>query len=87
MIETCPGMKIIKDFLSPSDLSEHYPQPHGYGVVDIFYLIRKNSDFKSCIDNPLTGKRECVLDIIAFGCDQVNVYFIINVCNIIIIYY
>lgn len=75
MIETCPGMKVTKEFLSPSDLSEHYPQPHGYGVNDIFYSIRTNSDFKSFVVNPLTEKKECVLDLIAFGCDQVNILF------------
>lgn len=71
MIETCPGMKVIKEFLSPSNLSEHFVHPHGYGVDDIFYSIRKTSDFKSFVVNPLTGKKECVLDLIAFGCDQV----------------
>lgn len=76
MIETCPGMKVIKEFLSPSDLSEHYAQPHGYAVDDIFNSIRKNSDFKSFIVNPLTEKKECVLDLIAFGCDQVNILFL-----------
>lgn len=73
MIETCPGIKIIKEFLSPSDLSEHYIQPHGYSVSDIFYSIRKNSDFKSIVVNSETGKKESVLDLIAFGCDQVNI--------------
>ncbi|XP_060849352.1 death-associated protein kinase 1-like isoform X2 [Rhopalosiphum padi] len=72
LIETCPGMKVIKEFLSPSNLSEHYVQPHGYGVDDIFYAVRKTSDFKSLVVNPLTGKKECVLDLIAFGCDQVE---------------
>ncbi|CAH1736859.1 unnamed protein product [Aphis gossypii] len=72
LIETCPGMKVIKEFLSPSNLSEHYVQPHGYGVDDIFYAVRKTSDFKSLVVNPLTGKNECVLDLIAFGCDQVE---------------
>ncbi|CAH1736860.1 unnamed protein product [Aphis gossypii] len=76
LIETCPGMKVIKEFLSPSNLSEHYVQPHGYGVDDIFYAVRKTSDFKSLVVNPLTGKNECVLDLIAFGCDQVNIYSI-----------
>lgn len=71
-------MKIIKEFLSPENLSEHYIQPHAYGVNDIFCSIRKNSDFKSHVVNPLTGNQECVLDIIAFGCDQVNIYFIFN---------
>lgn len=78
MIETCPGMKVIKEFLSPSNLSEHFVQPHGYGVDDIFYSVRKSSDFKSFIVNPLTGKKECVLDLIAFGCDQVNISSIDN---------
>lgn len=68
-------MKIIKEFLSPSDLSEHYIQPHGYGVNDIFYSIRKESNFKSYVVNPLTEKKECVLDLIAFGCDQVSFFF------------
>uniref|UniRef100_A0A2H8TFM2 Death-associated protein kinase 1 n=2 Tax=Melanaphis sacchari TaxID=742174 RepID=A0A2H8TFM2_9HEMI len=72
LIETCPGMKVIKEFLSPSNLSEHYVQPHGYGVDDIFYAVRKTSDFKSLVVNPLTGNKECVLDLIAFGCDQVE---------------
>jgi len=71
-------MKIIKEFLSPANLSEHYLQPHGYRVDDIFYSIRKDSDFKSCVINPLTGEKECILDLIAFGCDQVNNFSIFN---------
>lgn len=81
MIETCPGMKVIKEFLSPSNLSEHNVQPHGYGVDDVFYSVRKTSDFKSFVVNPLTGEKECVLDLIAFGCDQVNIYFIDNMSH------
>jgi len=81
LIETCPGMKVIKEFLSPSNLSEHILQPHGYGVDDIFYSVRKTSDFKSFVVNPLTGKKECVLDIIAFGCDQVNICSIDNISH------
>lgn len=69
---------MIKEFLSPSDLSEHYVQPRSYGVDDIFYSIRKSSDFKSYVIDPLTAKKECVLDIIAFGCDQVIIYYINN---------
>lgn len=76
MIETCPGMKIIKEYLSPSDLSEHYPQAHSYGADTLFYSIKKNSNFKSNILNPLTGKSENVLDVIGFGCNQVNIYYI-----------
>lgn len=72
LIETCPGMKVVKEFLSPSNLSEHYIQPHGYGIDDIFYSVRKTSDFKSFVVNPLTGKKECILDLIAFGSDQVE---------------
>lgn len=67
-------MKVVKEFLSPSDLSEHSVQPHSYGVDDIFYSIRKNSDFKSHLINPVSDEKELVLDIIAFGCDQVNCY-------------
>lgn len=74
MTETCPGMKVIKEYLSPSDLSEHYAHPHAYGPVEIFYLIRKNAGFRSCVENLLTGKSECVLEVIAFGCDQVIIY-------------
>lgn len=69
-------MKIIKEFLSPSNLSEHYVQAHAYGADDIFYKTRKNSDFKSFVINPLTEEKECILDLIAFGCDQVNIYLV-----------
>ncbi|XP_025421545.1 death-associated protein kinase dapk-1-like isoform X2 [Sipha flava] len=72
LIETCPGLKVIKEFLSPSDLSEHYAKPRSYGVDDIFYAVRKNSDFKSHVIDPEKTKKECILDIIAFGCDQVE---------------
>ncbi|XP_050423467.1 death-associated protein kinase 1-like [Adelges cooleyi] len=72
LIETCPGMKIIKEFLSPSDLSEHYAQPHGYGIDDVYYSIKSKSKFKSHVTNPLTGKRECIMDLVAFGCELVE---------------
>lgn len=68
-------MKVVKEFLSPSDLSEHSVQPYGYGVNDIFDSIRKNSGFRSHIINPVSGEKECVLDLIAFGCDQVKLMF------------
>lgn len=73
-------MKVIKEFLSSSNLSEHYIQPHSYSISDIFYSTRKNSDFKSLVINPLTGEKECILDLIAFGCEQVNIYSINNNC-------
>lgn len=79
-------MKVIKEYLSPSDLSEHYPHPHGYGPDKVFYSIRKDG-FKSCIDNPLTGKSECVLDVIAFGCDQVIIYLFLQLCRYLLRYW
>jgi hypothetical protein len=59
-------------------LSEHYAKPRSYGVDDIFYAVRKNSDFKSHVIDPEKTKKECILDIIAFGCDQVIIYSINN---------
>lgn len=65
-------MKMIKEFLSPLELSEHYPQPHAYNVDDLYYSIQNQSKFKSSVFNPSSNVKECVLDVIAFGCDKVN---------------
>ena len=79
-----PGLPIEKHVLSSYQLRSHSDLIHSWPPEALMAAILQPEGFMSCLENPITGDRETIVDLVAFGSCQVYQNKLLLISNIII---
>lgn len=73
LVEMCPGLAIEKHVISAEDLKNHCAASYCFPPDKLMEAMLEDTCLDTRIHNPLADCYESVLDLIAFGSDEVRI--------------